>query len=72
MDPVWKTFGYGMQDWPGSRIIGTELQAVFKIRIRSDFENLKERIRNPESNENDTLDPNPHQTKMSDHDPLPS
>ena len=48
VDPVWKTFGSGMQDWPGSRVIDTELQAVFKIRIRSDFENLKERIRNPD------------------------
>ena len=51
VDPVWKTFGSGMQDWPGSRVIGTELQAVFKIRIRSDFENLKERIRNPDPEE---------------------
>jgi hypothetical protein len=29
-------------------------------------------LQDPEPNENDTLDPNPHQTKMSDHDPLPS
>jgi hypothetical protein len=50
-DPVWKTFGSGIQDWPGSSVIGTELQAVFKIRIRSDFENLKERIRNPDPEE---------------------
>jgi hypothetical protein len=29
-------------------------------------------LQDPEPNENDTLDPNPHQTKMSDHDPFPS
>jgi hypothetical protein len=56
---------------------------VFKIRIRSDFEKSKREdpesgsrrtlnLQDPEQNENDTLDPNPHQTKMSDHDPLPS
>ncbi len=29
-------------------------------------------LEDPEPNENDTLDPNPHPTKMSDHDTLPS
>jgi hypothetical protein len=34
--------------WPRSRVTGIEIQAEFKIRICSDFGNLKERIRKPD------------------------